>query len=97
MNFGEAIAALNEGKLVSRDGWNGKGMYVFKQLGNTVTKDFIPNFKSLPDAVKTKLAELDADVVFQPSITMFTAAKELQPGWLASQADILAEDWGIVE
>ena len=28
-----------------------------------------------------------------PSITMRTAQGEFQPGWLASQADILAEDW----
>lgn len=33
----------------------------------------------------------------QPCIGMKTVAEEMQPGWLASQADILAEDWGIVE
>jgi hypothetical protein len=34
---------------------------------------------------------------YQPVIVMFTAAKEHQPGWLASQADMLAEDWTIVD
>lgn len=97
LNFGDAITALKNGKIVARSGWNGKGMWLFMQIGNTVSKDFIPNFKSLPDNVKTKLADRGTDVVFNPSITMLTATGELQPGWLASQTDMLAEDWQIVE
>lgn len=97
MNFGEAISALNNGQMVSRSGWNGKGMFVYKTVGNTVSKDFIPKFASLPDSVKEFLGKKGEDVVFNPSITMYTATGEMQPGWLASQADILAEDWGIVE
>ena len=97
MNFGEAIAALNAGQMVSRSGWNGKGMFVYKTVGNTVPKDKIPLFVSLPEQVKSFLEKKGKDVVFNPQITMYTAAGEMQPGWLASQADILAEDWGIVE
>jgi hypothetical protein len=97
MNFGEAIAALNSGKMVSRSGWNDKGMFIYKTVGNTVSKDFIPKFASLPDGVKSFLQKKDADVVFQPSFTMYTAAGEMQPGWLASQSDMLAEDWDVVE
>ena len=96
MNFGEAIEALNNGRLVSRAGWNGKGMWLFKTIGNTVPYEQIPAFRSLPESVKSKLTELQIDVVFHPSITMFTATQEMQPGWLASQSDILANDWGIV-
>lgn len=96
MNFGEAIQAMNDGKMVSRSGWNGKNMFVYKTVGNTVSKDFIPKFASLPDSVKNFLEAKGADVVFHPSITMYTAQGEMQPGWLASQADILADDWGIL-
>ena len=96
MNFGKAIEALKEGNLVTREGWNGKGMWLYQTVGNTVSKDFIPKFASLPQAAKDKLTALDIDVVFNPSITMFTAAREMQPGWLASQADILAEDWIVI-
>lgn len=96
MNFGQALEALNEGKLVARSGWNGKGMYLYKTIGNTVSKEFIPKFASLPQAVKDKLAERGTDVIFNPSITMFTATGEMQPGWLASQTDMLAEDWAII-
>lgn len=97
MNFPQAIEALNEGKIVSRSGWNGKNMFIYKTIGNTVDKDFIPKFTSLPQSVKDFLSKKGEDVVFRPSITMYTAAGEMQAGWLPSQADIFAEDWGIFE
>lgn len=97
MNFGEALQALNDGKMVARSGWNGKGMFIYKTIGNTVTKDFIPKFASLPQSVKDFLAKKDADIIFNPSITMYNAQGEMQPGWLCSQADMLAFDWQIVE
>jgi hypothetical protein len=97
LNFGQAIEALKQGKRVAREGWNGKGMWLFMQIGNTVPKAFIPNFTSLPNNVKEELASIDADVVFNPSITMLTATGQLQPGWLASQTDMLSEDWCILD
>lgn len=97
MNFGEAVEAMNNGHMVARSGWNGKGMFVYKTVGNTVDKDFIPKFASLPDTVKEFLTEKGENVVFHPSITMYTAQGEMQPGWLASQADILAKDWEIIK
>lgn len=97
MNFGQAIDALNNYQMVSRSGWNGKGMFIYKTIGNIVDKEFIPKFASLPPSVKEFLQKKGDDVVFHSSITMYTAQGEMQPGWLASQADILAEDWGIVE
>lgn len=94
--FSDAIASLKAGMKATRRGWNGKGMFIYMTVGNTVAKDFIPKFASLPDSVKRFLQEKDSDVVFNPSITMYTAQGEMQPGWLASQADILAEDWELV-
>lgn len=97
MNFGEALALLNAGSLVARKGWNGKNMFIYKTVGNIVSKEFIPKFTSLPYKVKEVLAKIDEDVVFQSSLTMFTAQRQMQPGWLASQSDMLAEDWEVVE
>lgn len=93
MDFGQALEALKAGKRVARQGWNGKGMFVYMTVGNTVSKDFIPKFASLPESVKQFLEKRGEDVIFNPSITMLTATGELQPGWLASQTDMLAEDW----
>lgn len=72
-------------------------MFIYKTVGNTVSKDFIPKFASLPQSVKDFLATKDADVVFNPSITMYTATGEMQPGWLASQSDILSNDWQVLD
>jgi len=97
MVFGDAQLAMNDGKRVARSGWNGKNMFIYKTVGNTVSKDFIPKFASLPQSVKDFLQERGTDVVFQSSYTMYTAAGEMQPGWLASQSDMQADDWGIIE
>lgn len=71
MNFGEAIERLKAGERVARQGWNGKGMYLWLWDSNS------PGF--------------------MPCVVMFTAQRDHQPGWLASQADMLAEDWTVVE
>lgn len=57
--FGMALLALNEGKMVRRAGWNGKGQFVYRTVGNVVSKDFIPKFASLPDSVKVFLAHME--------------------------------------
>lgn len=82
MNFGEAIEALKVGELVRRAGWNGKNMHLYleEDLGWKVQ---VENGKS----VERK---------YEPVICMFTAQEKHQPGWLASQADMLAEDWEVV-
>ena len=81
MTFGEAIEALKRGERVTRPGWNGKGMYLV--LVNQIT-------------TWADRGEMEALPV-NPAIWMRTATGEWQPGWLASQTDMLAEDWMIVE
>jgi hypothetical protein len=72
MNFGEAIEALKSGLIVSRSGWNGKGMWLALQVPDEHSKMSLPY------------------------IYMRTVTDNLVP-WLASQTDVLAEDWGVVE
>jgi hypothetical protein len=97
LTFGQALNLLMCDKMMRRAGWNGKGMFIYKTIGNTVAKDFIPKFASLPVPVKVFLEKRGQDVVFNPSLTMYTADGTMQPGWLASQTDMLASDWEIVE
>lgn len=92
MNFGEAIEALKQGKKVARAGWNGKGMYLWLMPAATIKAEWCkePHLKSL--------AELNGgEIEALGSIRMFTADKKILTGWLASQTDILSEDWMIVE
>ena len=80
LNFGEAIAALKSGKLVAREGWNGKGMWLILIAGEAVAQ-----------AIADRYGDGNAIPVLE-AIYMKTATGELVP-WLASQTDVLAEDW----
>lgn len=88
-NFGDALNHLKEGRKVSRIGWNGKGMFLvlaypdYKDGRNNASVQFNKSF----DGVGCHLENF---------IAMKTADNKLIP-WLASQADVLAEDWTIVE
>ena len=83
-DFGGAIKAMKNGERVARMGWNGKGMYVFLA--------YEPDF--VTDADISAFDQLEVEVA--DMLVMKTAQDTFQPGWLASQADMLAEDWYIV-
>ena len=89
MNFGQAIEALKNGSKVSREGWNGKGMWLILVPGST-------NITPGAGTPYSK-AGITEPTNINPHIDMFTATGEMQPGWLASQTDMLADDWGIVD
>ena len=80
MNFGKAIEALKSGKRVARKGWNGKNMFLFLAAGKNLT-DCICN-DNMPPCTD--------------SICMKTAQNTIVVGWLASQTDMLAEDWEVI-
>lgn len=86
MDFGQAIHALKQGKKVARTGWNGKNMWLVYVAGSQIY--------TTPNSAYRN-AGLH-DVTINPHIDMMTATGEMQPGWLASQTDMLAEDWVIV-
>lgn len=96
MDYGKAIELLKAGKLVQRSGWNGKGMFIFMRPADDLPVDFIPKVKSLPQAVKdylTKDAISGAAIPFTAYLCMKAADDTIVNGWLASQTDMLAEDW----
>lgn len=94
LNFGAAIEALKAGKRVSREGWNGKGMFLFLLPAS----DAVPTKAIYDPALR---AVIEAEVGGETfaalgSIRMFTADKKILTGWLASQTDMLSEDWQIL-
>jgi hypothetical protein len=98
MDFGDAIRALKDGKRVSRSGWNGKGMYLFWARAVALehpphgVNQHGPYGHSAPEEV-VKIMDNEGPT---PSICMKTAQNTIVVGWLASQTDMLAEDWEIV-
>ena len=93
VSFGDAIAALKQGKRVARAGWNGKGMWL-SLSGDAVREIPSSSFWSPNNAAYAKAQGGAAKVL--PCITMKTATGEILMGWLASQTDMLAEDWLIL-
>jgi hypothetical protein len=102
--FGEALDALKQGKKVCRNNWNGKGMWlillsktkivlagrILQDDGHATenpTVDFKSLFVTLNDTESTKLLDC---------ILMKTVDDTFVP-WLASQTDVLAEDWVILD
>lgn len=83
MTFGDALAALKQSKSVARKGWNGKHQYV-----------------ELATGISYKGAAGEVVNVHHNNIgnkaLAFVGTSGVQMGWLASQADMLAEDWYIV-
>ena len=94
MSFGLAIEALKAGKKVARAGWNGKGMWLSLSC-NGAREVAAENFWSPHNAAYAQ--EQGGAATVLPSITMKTVTGEILMGWLASQTDMLAEDWRIVE
>lgn len=86
MGFGEALAALKNGQRVTRSGWNGKGMFVYLVPGSTFQVNRPPLLGIYPEGTV---------IDYLPHIDMRTADGSCVP-WLASQADLLADDWEAV-
>lgn len=106
-NFGQAIEALKEGKRVARQGWNGKGMFIFERSADELEYSFIEKVKSLPQSVKDflrnkalstegSLSDLPK-VKFGSYLCMYAADGSVVNGWLASQTDMLSNDWCILD
>lgn len=92
MSFGHAIAALKAGHKVARAGWNGKGMWLILVPGTPAAQ--------LRDGTPYKAALGLDECEILPHIDMWTTnasgRRAMLPGWLASQSDMLADDWMIV-
>lgn len=94
LNFGMALDALKCGLKVARAGWNGKGMWIILVPGtpDLRPRPDTPYGRALPDALTIEIL---------PHIDMWTVnadgRRAMLPGWLASQSDMLASDWMLVE
>lgn len=86
LSFGHALVALQAGKAVARAGWNGKGMFLYHVGANAYP----------PQTEIAKAAFGGENVPYGAYIAMKTAQGNVVP-WLASQTDVLANDWQIVE
>ena len=94
LNFGKAIEALKEGKRVAREGWNGKGMWLALQAGSEINADQARGGATL---FRKSEPDLPIKIKIGAHIDMRAADGTIVVGWLASQTDMLSEDWVILD
>lgn len=83
MNFGEALEAIKNGKKAKRKGWNGKEQYI--ELAQNIS------YQNMGGEV----VNCNHENIGNKAIA-FAGTSGVQMGWLASQADMLSEDWEVV-
>lgn len=83
-DFGFAIQFLKDGNKVARKGWNGKQQYI--ELASNISYQ----------RASGDIVNCEHDAIGNKAIA-FVGTSGVQMGWLASQADILAEDWYLVD
>ena len=86
-DFAVALCDLKLGRKVARAGWNGKGMFIFLVPGSTFKVNRPPLLGIYPEGTEIK---------YHAHVDMKTADGQVVP-WLASQTDLLANDWSVVE
>lgn len=87
LDFSEALAGLKAGLLLARAGWNGKGMFIYLVEGSAFNVNRRPLLGIFPEGTP---------IQYRAHIDMRTADGSCVP-WLASQTDLLADDWMVVE
>lgn len=89
--FGQAVESLKRGFKVARKGWNGKGMFLWLKPAAKVKSEWCkdPLLKSLADSKGGEIKALG-------TVCMKTADDCILSGWLASQTDMLSNDWVLV-
>ena len=84
MSFGLAIEAMKKGKKVARRGWNGKNQHI--ELATRISYM----------TAEGVFVNVEHEAIGNKAIA-FCGTSGVQMGWLASQADMLADDWEVVE
>lgn len=88
-DIGWAIRNLKDGKRVRRKEWTTFGMWLALMPETTIPSGMVNE--------RTRMHGVEGDLHVGGYIVMWTHASVWQPGWLASQADLLADDWELVE
>ena len=96
MSFGIAIQALKFGLAIRRSGWNGKGLFVVKQVPAHIESDVIPKMQSLPQSAKDLILKGKGFVDYTSQCLIYNENTGRADSWVPSISDMFAEDWEIV-
>lgn len=96
MTFGDAIEILKQGGAVRRRGWNGKGMFVVKQVPAHIDSNVIPKMQSLPQSAKDLILKGKGFIDYTSQCLIYNENTGRADSWVPSISDVFAEDWEIV-
>lgn len=96
-DFGEAIKSLKAGHAIARKGWNGKNLFIVKQIPAIVEGLIIDKIQSLPNSCKELLKQKEGVPIIKYTNQMLIInADGRADSWVPSSSDVFAEDWYIV-
>ncbi len=97
MSFGDAVEVLKQGGAIRRRGWNGKGLFVVKQVPAHITEEIIPKMQSLPQSAKDIIMARENKYIDYTNQMLIINPDGRADSWVPSSSDVFAEDWEIVE
>lgn len=95
-DFGTAIKFLKAGGAIRRAGWNGKGMFVIRQVPAHIISETIPNMQSLPQIAKDILMKRKKPCLKCANQMLIINLDGRADSWVPSSSDVFAEDWELV-
>lgn len=95
-DFGTAIKFLEAGGAIRRSGWNGKGLFVVKQVPSHIDGEIIPDMQSLPQSAKEILMSRDNPQINYTNQMLIINPDGRADSWVPSSSDVFAKDWEVV-
>lgn len=96
LTFGLALEALKKGLPIARNGWNGKNMFVFKQVPANIGPDIIPKMQSVPQSVKDIIMGRSKPLLAYENQAVIVKPDGTVDNWSPSISDCFSDDWFIV-
>lgn len=96
MTFSVALEALKMGFIVRRQGWNGKGIYVFRQVPAFITSEIIPKMQSLPESAKEFILKHSKNIHYKSQCLIYNEMTGEANSWVPSISDVFADDWEVI-
>ena len=96
MTFSETLILIKHGFCVRRRGWNGSGLFVFRQKPAVVPADVIPQMTSLYDEAKNQILATQDHIDYTAQMLIFNTGTGRADSWVPSSADLFADDWDLV-
>ena len=97
ISFGSAIALLQSGFAIRRSGWNGKNLFVIKQVPAHIESDIIPKMQSLPQYAKDLILNGKGYIDYTSQCLIYNGDTGRADSWVPSVSDVFADDWELVE